>query len=581
MPDKPFRTRDKLGRYPRLPKPDFEGIIEGFGSSWSAWRTLAIATQGRDAQTSEKSLINDERSPSFEPRKGGATRSEHTSDRPAHWTPNKFFNQKLYQECTGRQTIPEGPVKEVWAQVGRGGGKSRVSAACAVALAVRDYPTLAPGEKAKTFLLAQNRGSARQCFNYVRGILNSSKLLKRMVIGETKSTIELSNSVDIEIVTSSYKHVRGYSIVAAVADEIGFWWLDSESANSDREVLNALRPGLARVPGSVLFVISSPYLKRGALYEANKKYFGNEDSKNVLFWKASTRVMNPTFSAAELDRAFEEDGSSAKVEYDAEFKQDSESFISADAIDAVTETDRIMLPSKNTTVYHAFIDTAGGAGKDSVAMAIGHVEEHKDVETPPTFVTDTLIERKPPFKPSETLKEFSLILRMYRVSKIVGDRYAGDFPAEAFSKEGIRFEATEHSKSQIYKAVLPLITSGRVELLDKPRLRNQLLNLERKSRGGRDSIDHPRNAHDDCANAVCGLLVYLSEKGVKNHGSRARSGHLITMMWPSGDATYCIGKTPDGKCIPGRHRRPAKSNSDTYHLSDKLWAEIEARDTFP
>ena len=75
---------------------------------------------------------------------------------------------------------------------------------------------------------------------------------------------------------------------------------------------------------------------------------------------------------------------------------------------------------------------------------------------------------------------------------------------------------------------------------------------------------------------VCGLLVYRSEKGIKNHGTQTRSGHLIRLEWPSGDRYYCIGKTIDGRCIPGRRRRPAKSNKDTYHLSDKLWAEIEA-----
>ena len=474
-----------------------------------------------------------------------------------------------------------GPVREVFCQIGRGGGKTRAASAALVATAIKDYPTLAKGERAKAFLLAQNKSTARQAFGYVSGILNNSKQLKRMIVGQTKSTIQLSNNVDIEIVTSNFRHVREFGVVAAVADEASFWWLDSDSANSDKEVLNAIRPGLARVPGSVMFVISSPHATRGALYEANKKYFGNEQSKSVLFWKASTTLMNPTFSKAELDRAFEKDGISAKVEYDAEFKKDSESFISAEAIDAVTETDRIMLPPRNTTLYHAFIDTTGGAGRDSVAMAIGHVEENnKDVEIPPQFVIDTLVERVPPFKPSETLTEFSKILRMYRVSRLTGDRYAGDFPAEAFSKSGIRFEATEHSKSQIYKSVLPLITSGRVALLDKPRLRNQLLNLERKSIGGRDSIDHPRNAHDDVANAACGLLVYLSEKGIKNHGTAMRSGHLINLSWPSGDATFCIVKTRDGKCIPGKRRKPAKSKQDTYHLSDKLWAEIGARDPF-
>ena len=272
-----------------------------------------------------------------------------------------------------------------------------------------------------------------------------------MILSETKGTISLNNGIDIETITAAYKHVRGFSIVAAVADEVAFWWLDSESANSDKEVLNALRPGLARVPGSMLWVISSPHATRGALYEANKKYFANEESKSVLFWVAPTAVMNPTFSEAEIRRAFDEDGSSASVEYDAEFKKDSETFISADAIDSVTPTDRLMLPPNKTTNYLAFIDTAGGAGGDSTAMAIGHVEENDNRETPATFVVDAIIERTPPFAPSETLKDFAKVLKEYKVSRVVGDRYAGAFPAEAFSKSGVTFEATEHSK--VYKYI--------------------------------------------------------------------------------------------------------------------------------
>ena len=331
MLDKPGRARDAAGRYPRLERPTFESIIAGFGESWAAWRTLAIAIRGA-------SSLNDDRSSSIE---GGATPVSSDPRTPLYLASDEFsknpdFDFELYKNCTGRQTLPEGPVKEVWAQVGRGGGKTRAAAAALVATAIRDYPSLAPGERAKAFLLAQNRGTARQAFNYVRGILHSSKQLKRMILSETKGAISLSNGIDIETITASYKHVRGFSIVSAVADEVAFWWLSAESANSDKEVLNALRPGLARVPGSMLWAISSPHATRGALYVANRKYFGNEESDTVLFWKAPTEIMNPTFSEAEIRRAFDEDGSSALVEYSAEFKKDSETFISADAIDSVT-----------------------------------------------------------------------------------------------------------------------------------------------------------------------------------------------------------------------------------------------------
>ena len=59
---------------------------------------------------------------------------------------------------------------------------------------------------------------------------------------------------------------------------------------------------------------------------------------------------------------------------------------------------------------------------------------------------------------------------------------------------------------------LPLINSGRVELLDRPRLVAQLCGLERRTAwGGRDSIDHGPGGHDDVANAVAGALVAVAE----------------------------------------------------------------------
>ena len=46
-------------------------------------------------------------------------------------------------------------------------------------------------------------------------------------------------------------------------------------------------------------------------------------------------------------------------------------------------------------------------------------------------------------------------------------------------------------KAELYGMALPLINSGRVELLDHPRLVAQLCGLERRTAwGGRDTIDH-------------------------------------------------------------------------------------------
>ena len=89
-----------------------------------------------------------------------------------------------------------------------------------------------------------------------------------------------------------------------------------------------------------------------------------------------------------------------------------------------------------------------------------------------------------------------------------GDRYAGEWPRERFRVHGIAYAVSPKVRSDLYRDLLPLLNSRRVELLDYPRLLNQLTSLERRTaRSGRDTIDHPPREHDDLSNAVAGALL--------------------------------------------------------------------------
>jgi hypothetical protein len=73
---------------------------------------------------------------------------------------------------------------------------------------------------------------------------------------------------------------------------------------------------------------------------------------------------------------------------------------------------------------------------------------------------------------------------------------------------GIRLEPAERTKSEMYSDFLAVLNSQRCQLLDLPRLKSQLLSLERSVRsGGKDLIDHPRGMHDDVINAAVGALL--------------------------------------------------------------------------
>jgi hypothetical protein len=110
--------------------------------------------------------------------------------------------------------------------------------------------------------------------------------------------------------------------------------------------------------------------------------------------------------------------------------------------------------------------------------------------------------------------EFAETLKIYGISSVTGDRFAGEFPRERFLTHGIRYEVAAKPKADLYRDLLPLLNSGEVALLDHKKLVDQLVNLERRTgRGGRDIIDHPPHGHDDIANAVAGVCELLSKRG--------------------------------------------------------------------
>ena len=120
---------------------------------------------------------------------------------------------------------------------------------------------------------------------------------------------------------------------------------------------------------------------------------------------------------------------------------------------------------------------------------------------------DAIREIRPPFSPESAVGEFAQLLKSYRINRIQGDRYGGEWPVEQFRKHGIAYEAAPKPKSDLYRELLPSVNSKLLDLVDHPKLVNQLASLERRTaRGGRDSIDHPPGCHDDVANAIAGAI---------------------------------------------------------------------------
>jgi terminase large subunit-like protein len=407
---------------------------------------------------------------------------------------------ELYRRCTGRAAAPAAAFVEAWLVCGRRAGKSFMLALIAVYLAsFKDWrPYLGPGERATVMIIAADRRQARVILRYVLGLLRSVPMLARTIERERAESIDLANKVTIEIHTASFRTTRGYTIVAALCDELAFWAQEDQS-EPDYAVLDALRPGMATIPGAMLLCASSPYARKGALFDAHHKHFG-KDGDPILIWQAPTRTMNATVPQSVIDQATERDSASAAAEYGAQFRSDIESYISLEAVTAcIAHGIRERAPVAGVQ-YRAFVDPSGGSGQDAMTMAISHSDG--DVIT-----IDALREVRPPFSPEGVVAEFAKLLKSYHIGTVRGDRYAGEWPREQFRKRNIEYRPADKNKSELYVALLPVVNSRRLDLLDHDRLVAQLCALERRTaRAGRDSIDHPSGGHDDLANCVAGAV---------------------------------------------------------------------------
>jgi hypothetical protein len=284
-----------------------------------------------------------------------------------------------------------------------------------------------------------------------------------------------------------------------LADETAFW-RSEESANPDSEILNALRPGMATIPGARMICIGSPYARRGEMWSAYRRYHGKDEAP-VLVWKAPSRTMNPALPQRVVDEAMARDEAAARAEYLAEFRADIEAFVSREVVERAQRSDPLELPFTRGNAYVAFVDPSGG-GPDGFTLAIGHKENRQ-------VVVDAVRERKS-MAPGAVVAEYASLLKTYNISRVTGDKYAGSWPEQEFARHGVTYVAANKPKSDLYVDALAVLNSGRVDLPPDPVLLTQFISLERRtSRAGRNSIDHPPGGHDDRANVVAGLIATI------------------------------------------------------------------------
>jgi hypothetical protein len=278
-------------------------------------------------------------------------------------------------------------------------------------------------------LVAQDhRAALRTLFKYASAPFDLAPMLAATVVARTADTLSLSNGVALAAYPRRPQAVRGLRSCVVVCDELGFF-RSSEGFPTDTEMLRALRPTLATTGGR-LIVLSSPYAQSGALWELHRKHYGRDDSP-TLIWQASAPDMNPTLPADYLQRMAEDDPEAYRSEVLGEFRSGISAFFDADALAACRIEGRRELTPVDGVRYEAFTDPSGG-GRDAFTVAVGHRSGER-------IVIDVVRAWTPPFNSSGVVEEAAALLKMYRCREVTGDRYAGEWPREAFRAQGIDY----------------------------------------------------------------------------------------------------------------------------------------------
>jgi hypothetical protein len=449
-------------------------IFDAGDPSWFAWNTLSVAGMGEE-------LTDEER--------------------------------QIFTQLTGRAQEPLQRVVELIARKGRRSGGTTFMARLLVyqtCLCTYD-DVLDAGERGVGLFLASTQEQATVAFNRAAGIIDASPILKSMVVKTTQDTITLSNRTDLVVLPASARSLRGISCVGICADEIAWWQVDG--ANSDSEILNAIRPSLDTTNG-MLVIGSSPYRPEGELFNLDNKYFGEDGDPKILVSRATSRETNPTLPQSVIDRAMERDPLKARSEYLCEYRSDISDYVPRDLVLSAVDRGVLSRLPNPAHRYVCFADASSGLshdagsksgkGGDAFAAAIGHREGEM-------IIIDLVFERKPPFNASAVVAEISSIAAGYFIREIVSDRFSSGFMASELQRSNMVWKASDHNKSELYSITLPVLTSGTIRIPDVGFVVDQFCLLERKpGANGRDRIDARGGRSEDSANSVAGVVALLA-----------------------------------------------------------------------
>lgn len=529
---------------------------------------------------------------------------------------------EIYEYMTGKQyvvapTVMRETISDVDLIIGRRGGKSTIAAILATFGALKENwkPYLNKTRYATVLILSHGKEFSQEILEIIRGLVMDSPILNRLIDKKKKNTQTTFNMkipflkekngklliedsrVQIKVGAASKRTTRGAAICFSLNDEIAYWGTDDKYAETDEDIIRAIRPSLGQFKGKGMMIkLSSPGTKQGVLYD---EYQNKEDLPGTfIIFKAPSWVWNDILDDKFLGIEYKLDPNGFQTEYRAEFVDSLSDFIMSDMVDLCVIKNAALSPpedKKTEVAYVAAIDAAFKGDRFSFSI-MGYVNGRFKQYVLKAWEGS----RIKPVKAFEIAEFIRNICKEYGLFKIHADQYAFQPLKEIFEQYNLTLLETPFTntfKKQIYYNLKTMIHNQKVDLLDHKQNIKEIKQLQvEQSSTGTVRIGHPNGGHDDCADvtAICTYLLAHDlhkagidmgeiagtdyEIGFDKHGktiNQAPSAEMLSRMYKSEifDNSYLYMKDPKtGQYVKKIENEEEEENSEREMGGDFIFA---------
>ena len=300
-----------------------------------------------------------------------------------------------------------------------------------------------------------------------------------------------------------------------VMDEAAHFLSDTEGPQVADRVFASLAPSTAQFGDAARIIVASTPFGSGGMFAELWQRAWSGELPDAAARRATTREVNPTISAAFLERERARDPEGFKGEYEAEFVGSGAAYLDPDRI-AEAVADRGELLPEQAADWVAGLDPAFSSDPFGLALVgrdradpfrltlglarawmpmrrrAGSFEERRAVE-------------------DAVLAEVADVCLRYRAA-VVTDQFAAPAVVDYLRRRGLHVRSIAMSaatKTAAFGELRARLFSGTLELYDEPQLIAELRRLRARHVAGQASVVNPRvgGSHGDLAQALA-LAVY-------------------------------------------------------------------------